>query len=392
MNGFTQDVSYREVVDTLAPTAVSQYLATQHWELESRRDHIREIWRLFDDHGRLQGRIMLPLATDFEDFRQRFYDALRAIGKINDWDAQQLQEQISAVRADLFFIRLDQDMTDGTIPLLQAEASLSAIKKMLRSAATSAANPNHSHRGRRPSTVTDYLDEDVRLGHTKRGSFVFTVVSRFGDRNAMPSDAQPESPIEKAFGRQVMETLAKGLETTQELTRGRRNAALNFPEEWGLSAELIESLEELTRPDTLHSLDLSFEWAAAEEKPEVGTRPIKLQHSAVDTLADVREQLIRREGTRQRETLVGIVKSLSRENDDTEEGEHASVTILADVKGKLRNVHVDLSGENHEWAILAYRRKLPLTITGDLVYERRSWRLIGKIRLDTSLLARYRES
>lgn len=238
MNMFAQDASFREVADLLTPTAVSQYLAAQHWELESRRDRVREIWVLTDESGRSQGRIMLPFSTKYEDFTQRFYDALLAIGKINSWDATQLQEQIIAARADLLFLRLDQEMTDGTIPLIQAGSSLAAIEKMLKSAATTAADPQYSHRGRRPSSVTEFIDQDVRLGHTKRGSFVFTVVSRFGNHASMPSDSHDRNSDEKPFSRQVMETLAIGLETTHDLCQGRRLNALDSPTDWGLSAGL----------------------------------------------------------------------------------------------------------------------------------------------------------
>lgn len=114
--------SYRDVAGTLSPTAVSQYLASHHWELESRHE-AKEIWRLPGADGP-RGRVMLPLATDYVDFPQRFIDVLYALGCIYDWDAAQLAERIMAARADLFFVQLNQIMTDGTIPFRQAEKPL----------------------------------------------------------------------------------------------------------------------------------------------------------------------------------------------------------------------------------------------------------------------------
>ncbi|MGH3943073.1 MAG: hypothetical protein ACRDTG_31505 [Pseudonocardiaceae bacterium] len=111
--------SYRDVVGTLTPTAVSQYLASHHWELESRHE-VKEIWRLPGADGP-RGRVMLPLATDYVDFPQLFIDALYALGCIYDWDADELAERVMAARADLLFVRLDQVMTDGTIPFRQAD-------------------------------------------------------------------------------------------------------------------------------------------------------------------------------------------------------------------------------------------------------------------------------
>ncbi|GAA0975230.1 hypothetical protein GCM10009555_032740 [Acrocarpospora macrocephala] len=384
MNTFAPDPSILELAHSVTPIAVSQYLATQPWELESRQDHIREIWRLPGDDGQSLGRVLLPLATDYADFLPRFYDALFAISRVHDWDAEKLQERIAAARADLFFVRLDQEMTDGTIPFRQAEITVDAIWKMLRAAATTAADPEHSHLGRRPAAVADFLDEDVRLGHTRRGSFVFTVVTRLGDQ---PPERQADQPpgVIRPFPRRVMETLAQGLETTRNLTLGQNLTALDEPSRWGLSAGLVEAIEEMAEPDGLRALDLSFEWAAAETKPSVGESPIKLEHQAFGQLGRFRERLIRQEEPKRRETLIGTVRSLTR--DEAQEDDESGMIILhAAVKGRFRNVHMTLGGEDHEWAIIAYREKLPFTVTGDLVYERRAWRLVGDLRVDSDFL------
>jgi hypothetical protein len=383
--------TYRDVASTLTPAAVSQYLATQDWELEARQDHIKEIWRFPD--GGPRARIMIPLATDYADFTQRFNDALLALGRIYDWDADELLERIVAARADLFFVRLDQVMTDGTIPFRQAETTIDAIYKMLQASATTAADPNHSHRGKRPARVTSFLDEDVRLGHTKRGSFVFTVATRLGDVSTdtvVEADQSPAHDMVRPFGRQVMETLARGLETTHHLTQGRGNSdVLDNPARFGLSAGFIESLERMTEPEDLRALDLSFEWAAAEPRPEIGASPIKLEHSVTGQLARIRERLVRREEPPRRETLVGSVRQLTREDEGASDDEEAgSIVIMADIQGRLRKVRMTLTGRDHQWAIVAYREKLPLTVTGDLAYERRAWRLTNA-EVDSSFLSHH---
>lgn len=373
--------SYRDVANMLAPTAVSQYLASHNWELESRHE-TREIWRLSGADGP-RGRVMLPLATDYVDFPQRFIDVLYALGCIYDWDADQLAERILAARADLFFVRLDQVMTDGTIPFRQAEKTMEALYKMLKAAATTAADPTHSHRGRPPSSVTDFLDDEVRLGHTRRGSFVFTVVTRLGDR---PTTHDDNGGRVVTFPRKVMETLAHGLETTRNLTQKWNRETMEQAGEFGLSASLVESLQDLVQPSSLRSLDLSFEWAAAEPRPEVGRSPIVVDRDVIAGLPRVRELLVRQEEPPHTVTLVGTVRTLNRENQVEDEEETATIILVADVRGRLRSVHITLTGEDHEWAILAYRRKLPFTITGDLVFERGAWRLTGHITVDSSFL------
>lgn len=381
--------NFREAASVLAPAAVSQFLAAHDWELESRHAHVREVWRLTSSSGELEGRIMVPLATGYADFHKRFQETLESLSYIHDWDAQELHERIVGTHADLFFVRLDQVMTDGTIPFRQAEKTIDALYKMMRAAATTAASPAHPRRGGRlPAGVADFLEEDVRLGHTKRGSFVFTIVTRLGDPHVPAGDSNEGPQLADAperFPRRVMETLARGLETTHRLSREWDEHVLESPGDQGLSAGLVESLEDISAPH-LRSLDLSFEWAAAAPRPDVGLATIMLDRDIMAELPRVRERLVRREEPPRQATLVGLVKALSRDETSDDDQETASVVLLADVNGKTRRVHMTLSGEDHEWAVLAYQRKLPFTVTGMLAFERRAWHLTGDIAVDSSFL------
>ena len=383
---------FAEAAAALTPSAVSQFLAASQWELESKRDKVREVWRLPGAEGDLRGRIMLPLATDYADFPQRFRDTLFSLGHINHWDPAELYEHVVATHADLFFVRLDQAMVDGTIPFQQAEQTLQALYKMLRAAATTTADPTHSHLGRRPHVVTEFLDEDVRLGHTKHGSFVFTVVTRLNNA-APPPIQQVDEPsdtrqVEQVapFPRRVMETLARGLQATEQLARHWDPAMFENPGGLGLSAGLVESLEDMTQHPSLRSLELSFEWAAAVPSQSASIPPMTLDREVIGELPRVREYLVRREEPPRRETLVGLVKSFARDDYPSDDLDTASVTLLAEVNGKPRSVHMTLSQDDHWWAVFAYLRKLPFTVTGDLAYERRAWRLTGGVEVDPSFL------
>jgi hypothetical protein len=389
------DNSYREIAGTLTPTAVSQFLAANApWVLESKVDHIKEIWTRPEGDVTPRARVLLPLATDYADYDQRFADVLRAIALVYDWDADELQRRIVSTHADMLFVRLDQVEAEDTIPLGQAEATIDALYEMVKAAAITAAAPNRSQRdGRLPAVVSTFLDEDVRLGHTKHGSFVFTVVTRL-DR---PVEPQAQRSIQASepdavpmFPRTVMETLARGLETTRDLAQGRAAVPVENAAQYGLSAGLVESLEDMAGPESLRSLDLSFEWAAAETRPTVGADPIRLEHAQVSELTRVREQLLRQEGPPHRETLIGMVKELARADEGLEFEDAGAVVISAEVTGRKRNVHMILSGEDHGRAIESYQRRLPLIVTGDLVFERRAWRLVGEIEVDSSIVERGR--
>ncbi|MFI6575344.1 hypothetical protein ACIBFB_06050 [Nocardiopsis sp. NPDC050513] len=376
-----------EAADFLTPRDVSRFLAAHGWELESRRPGVREIWRLEDspDHG--SARVMLPLATEYADFRARFRDIIDSLCHVYGIDASELQERISSTNSDLFFARINQPMAGNSLPFRQAGRTVESLFRMFKAAATTAADPHHSHQGRRPAVVADFLDDHIRLGQTRQGSYVFTVsVSHEGARTDGGGWGDTAS---QTFSRHVMTTLAQGLESTRRLAAQWDERVLEAPWEFGLSSALVESIEEMTHPERLRSLDLYFEWANSGPPENVRTSCIVFDRDVIAELPRIRERLVRREEPARKVTLVGIVKSLARE--ETPPGDHdtASATLLTEVGGKQRSVHVLLHGEDHRWAILAYQRRLPLVVTGYLSYERRAWRLSGPIDVDTAFLRHF---
>jgi len=384
---------YADLAATLTPTEVSAFLAANgSWELENRISDVKEIWTRPASGTTQRARVMLPLATDYADYEERFADALRAIGLVDNWDVEEVRERIISTHSDLLFVHLDQAWPDDTIPLRQAEAAIDAIFEMVKAAAISAATPEGGERsGRLPSAVFDFLHEDVRLGHTKRGSFVFTVVTRLDRPTPESARFRRAEPQPAVFPRKVMETLARGLETTRDLTQGKTMVSVENAARCGVSADLVESLEDLIGPQERSALELSFEWAAARAKPTVGVEPIRLEHSDADELARVREQLLRQEEPAHRATLVGLVKELAREDQSLEAEDTASVVIATEVNGRKRDVHLILSGTDHKLAIESYLRRLPLIVTGELVFEHRAWRLIGDVDVDARLVERGRD-
>jgi hypothetical protein len=395
------DTDYQEVARSLPPAAVSQYLAaTGEWVLETRQAGLREIWSLpassaSPERGeasrRPRGRIMLPLATDFVDFGQHFQVALSSLAVINDWTPPQLEHEILSLHADTFLVRLDQRRGDASLPLRQAETTIEAMHKMLRAAAMTTSVPRQRFRGGRlPAPVSAFLDNDVRLGHTQRGSFIFTVVTQLGDSAGPASDDAMTHASRQAqqFPRRVMETLALGIETARDLAQRRAAVDLTNPARQGLSAGLVESLINLTEPDGLRSVDLSFDWAAAATRPVVGRQPVRLNHDLLHELQRIYEQLLQAEEPVRHETLIGTVVSLSRAEDSLSYAEAAAAIISADVDGRRRNVHLTLTGRQHDLAIQAYRLKLPIVVTGDLTFVRRTWRLEGNVEIDEVILLR----
>ncbi len=395
----------------IAPQALKRFLAAHRWSIVEDRRGEWEVWRSPQDlHPRT---VTLVFDDEYVDYETRRFEANQAILAAYDFTLLDLSERITSLSADLFFFRIEQESIDGTIPFKQAQRALDSIATMVRAAATTVASPAHSHRGRRPKEVDQFLAEDLRLGHTKKGSFVVTAAARF-DEGSTPAvvpvpvnsdaesedievdvdDVTPNAEVESAvmqadshavvdiapFSRRVMTTFSKGLAAARAVARDE--TPVGTAVEDGLSLELAEALEKISAEEGLQTIEVTFDWSEAipqrqADVPEV----VRFEREILDSLPRVAEALQIREPAREIE-IVGPVVALSREvpteGDVDQSGE---VTIRADIDGRFRKVIVELDGDEHEWAIRSYREHFPVIVTGELV-KRRSWRLEGYVSLD----------
>lgn len=377
---------------SITPTSLRQWLANENWALVDAREGVAERWERPDGLGENAIRsVMLPLAKDYVDYPRRFRSLLNDLQRAYDFRIDELIQEISSVNTDLFFVRLDQTTSDGTIPFKQASALLSSIQKMVRAAATTTANPEHSHSGRRPAAVNDFLNDDLRFGHTKRGSFIITVASRVDAQSG--DDEVSENKVDsgsseniKPFSRRVLETLASGLSATKRQLatdeEGRNCEDFESARTDGMSYELVQSLLEVSDVEGLRSVDLSFQWASSGPESEP-VDDVKIVHSEIDQLVAVRDRL-KRVNVPEEQTFTGRVTDLSR--DDVGGGqEELSIILEAELNGGLKKIKIFLSPYEYDWAIFAHQRRLLFTVTGTPV-RRGRWVLDGSVKVDTEYL------
>ncbi|PPF41855.1 hypothetical protein C5B85_18210 [Pseudoclavibacter sp. AY1F1] len=383
--------SYEAVLDG---ARVAQFLATQNWTIQSDLGYA-QVWSEPGAVDKLIRRILIPKDPTLDDYKVRLSQALSRISETYAWSLADLAEQIAAVSADLFFVRVDQHMTDGTIPLRQASALLESIDDMIRSAALTTANPLSTGRGRMPTLVNDFLNDDVRMGHTKRGSFIITVAARLDSPADAASSAEPGSVAVKAttqraasFTRQVMTTLARTLEVTKQVAESSAHAP-DFDQamETGMRLPMVKALQSMGSSEGLRSLDMSFEWAPIEPQREAVEDKIDMSRETVLLLDRISERLVRKDPPKDL-TITGPVVELRRgaESESVSDGRGAGEVVLrADIDGSWRKVGITLSGTDYDWAIEAHRKKLPLTAGGVLEKVGRSWVLSEPV-LDTAFL------
>ncbi|WP_416430049.1 hypothetical protein [Paenarthrobacter nicotinovorans] len=380
----------------LSPHTLSQFLAVESWNfLGDQRGG--KVWRSPTGEGDRPTTVFLPWDDAFVDFSKRLNEAIAGIGDYFHLNLPDLAERVAAAHADIFHVRVDQPMLDGTIPLSQATGLLRGIEKMIKAAATTAVSPEHSHRGRLPKSVTDFMSQDVRMGHTKSGSFIVTVVARLdslddshaplGQTQGQVEDQTVYTEEIQPFARQVMTTLSNGLDAAR---RHVQSEAIDFLDldaavEQGVSLPLIQALHEIGSAENLRSLDLSFDWSPAAPEPLAAPSRILMDKPELEALSEVSTRLERRIEPAV-ETIMGQVQSLERaEHSEIDENNGVAV-ISTEVRGNFRRVHVPLSGSDYDWAIVAHHRKLVFTVSGTLEKVGRNWTLTGDVHPDLSFL------
>ncbi len=384
----------------MSPRAIGRYLGSSGWSVVNDTPAF-QLWEAPDHLGNL----LLPLDATYVDYATRMNEALSQLCSIHDWDAMQLATHVAGARSDFLYIRADQYSPDGSIPLSQAEALLSGASRMLYAAACSAVRPRANFSGRRPDVAREFFNE-VRMGHTQRGSFVITILTRLGASDAGPSadgedsasaggptdldtsnapqldaDGHSQTSAVVPFERQVMATLATGVAAARSLALGSHDGTLEDAIERGVSSELVSAIEAMTDYQGLRSLDLSFDWAPSEQSsiPDVDS-VIRIDRDVLPGLPELAERLARKSPTPEPNAQVfGRVTRLERGVEDDE----GTVTIHGTMDGVsgARTVRIAVTGKLYNAAIRAHRNRTPVVAEGTLTRQSNGWWLTGDVTL-----------
>jgi len=151
----------------------------------------------------------------------------------------------------------------------------------------------------------------------------------------------------------------------------------------GVSAELLESLRDMSASDGVKALDMSFRWSPSESAPpnRVPERVIVQREQA--QRADKVSQGLKKKQVSRDDSVVGYVRRLERAEGD-EDGIVVIDGSLAHEPGR-RNLRMSLSGDAYLKAVRAHEHRAPVVATGTVVYERRAWYLRGNVTLDEAL-------
>jgi hypothetical protein len=174
-----------------------------------------------------------------------------------------------------------------------------------------------------------------------------------------------------------MTTLATGLDATRLLLSPESPIDLAAAVELGVSDELLNSVDLMSRNEAVRALDMSFRWSPAQPLREVDVPGrVVLPRAEPGHIEQIRRSL-RTQPTVERDSVVGQVVRLERAGGDDD-----GVVVVDGVMGRARRrVKLLVSGHAYQVAIYAHESRLPVVARGDVVLEGRTWWLKGTTSL-----------
>jgi hypothetical protein len=361
--GVTDELDTTRAELSVQPSDVTSWLYDHEWQQVGRIEDVAERWQL-DTHL-----VLVPLAADSSDFPIRWREMLRDLADAVGTDESGVLLTIEKADSDIAEFRAVGDSyIDDAIPLGDASMLIDQIHRSMRASANSAVQPRSYFGHSLPDRVKHHAD-GVRMGQTRRGSYVVPVICRIPMLRPDIEDDQPlfdASKTYQPFARIAMMRLAEGLDEIRSMALEEvlpSSDRVRDSVSRGVSYELSGAIATILEARSVDKLSVNFSWAEKLTIPSVPSA-VTLSHEMSPIIRHVSDELrgVTVVGT---QTLVGYVKALSRGEDD----EIGRVTIRALDEDQARNVALELDSEQYDVASHANNERVPVSVTGRLRRE-----------------------
>lgn len=343
--------------ETVAPADVAEWLGLHGWRRVAHLGEIAERWQ-----GE-SNQVTVPMLESSPDFALRWAEMLDQLSRTLDTDPAGVMLAVTKAGSDVAEFRATGQI-DDSLPLGDAATFIDSVRRWMQASANSALQPRSYFGHSVPDAAREHARK-VRMGQTRRGSYIVPVISRLpilspdDDDDAVLFDEVSYQP----FARTAMLRLAEGLGTLRDLTHGPTAPSRSKITEAvgaGVSSELCEAVANTLETESISGLEISFNWA---ERLPVANAPrvMSLEEDAVEVIRQV-ENILKGEPVVGRQTVTGYVKRLDRGEDD----EVGRVTLRILDNDKARNVTIELNDDDYHVAGEANTERKMVSATGIL--------------------------
>jgi len=348
----------------VAPADVTDWLGKHGWSETGRLGEIASRWQT-DGNS-----VVVPLLTSSPDFELRWREMLEGVAEAVDTDPEGVLLAVTKAGSDIAEFRAVGDgRIDDSIPLGDAAVLIESVRRLLQASANSTLQPRSYYGHSLPDAAREHA-RNVRMGQTRRGSYVVPVISRVPILEP-PDDGDDAVLFEEVtfqpFARSAMLRLAEGLSTLRQLTQPSSEltrSAITESVGAGVSSELCDAVASTLETDSIASLDVSFSWAERLPLASVPERVVTFEGATAPFVRQVAD-VLRGEPLVGRQTFVGYVKTLDR----GEEDEIGRIALRALDNDKARNIWMDLNDDDYHVAGQANDARRMVSVTGLLHRE-----------------------
>lgn len=349
-------------VPDFGPSEIRSYLRVSGWAPVDGGE-LAELWSL---PGLADEVVLVPLKQGAPDFAKRVHILLADLARVQDQDTRVVHDAIATVYHDVTDLRAAHPSTsDGSIPL-EAGYELFISAKRMRVASAAATLRRQGHFRNFPPRARDQARE-VRLGQTRRGSYIVPIISQARSPLEVytPGQSAIDAGVEEVlFDRRVTATMSRALGVLEDMATADRDPTPSEVSDSvgeGVSYELCQALAKVVNVNSVNTLDVSFNWSRVAAPPSGTPLQVTFNQDALDTIEKVSTQLKTRTYTRQH-VIYGIVTDLSRQPDD-EDGRVGVQTLL---QRRSRIVWMHLPPEAYHVAVRCHDEGVPVRVQGVL--------------------------
>lgn len=328
----TSDISFGSY--DLLPTDVTEWLRIHDWTLAGSLGEIAQRWQNEATW------VVVPMLIASPDFTLRWPEMLSQLADTLNTDQAGVLLAVTKAGSDIAEFRASGQI-DDSLPLGDASNLIDSVRRAMQASANSALQPRSYYGHSLPDAARDHARK-VRMGQTRRGSYIVPVISRLPF--LQPEDADDavlfdEAAYYQPFARNAMLRLAEGLIQLRELTHGPTEPpprSITESVARGVSSELCDAVANPLEADSITNLDVAFTWAE-RLPPSSAPDAVTFQSGAAPLVRRV-GSILKGEPVIGPQTVVGYVKGLDR----GEEDQVGRITLRILDNDKARNVTLEL--------------------------------------------------
>lgn len=254
-----------DVEPSVGASQIRTYLTSKRW----RADIVGQVAELWNHPEYPDSTILVPTIDTASDFSLRAGLLMQDLSKVEHRPTDAVSYDVSTIVFDVTdFKPTNPELIDNSIPVGAGQKLFESAEKLMEASAAATIR-RQAHFSRSMPLLARTHAKTLRIGHTRRGSYIVPILSPAHTSPALPEDEEPRlfalAVEETLFDRRVMTTLSSALGRLEDIavtaSRMPTQSEVADSVEGGVSRELCEAVKIAISDPGIESLDISLKWS-----------------------------------------------------------------------------------------------------------------------------------